>query len=279
MKTMFGYAVANPEKLSDESKERYRAMYCGICRALGENRNNLNRLALSYDLVLVPVVLSSVSNAPFAEEGVRCGVHPIKEHKILKNDYTLFAADMNILLAYYKFLDDKNDDGGIFTKIKISLFNAEAEKLQKKYPVLSKKIEDCLSAISGCEKNNENDADIPASFFGDLLGSIFAESDTPCRDKLYDFGFSLGKVIYFMDAEVDIKSDLKKQRYNPLIRKTLEERKELLELQLGDCMFKYSILPMGADKDITDNILLSGIWTAYERMKKGEKREYDNRSV
>ncbi|MCH5199124.1 MAG: hypothetical protein J1E34_09505 [Oscillospiraceae bacterium] len=269
---MFGYAVANPDKLDDESKERYRAMYCGICRALGENRKRLNRLTLTYDLVLVALVLSSVAKMPFSEESVRCGVHPVKEHKAFKNDYTLFAADMNILLAYYKFLDDKKDDGGIIPLIEVSFFKTEAEKLQKKYPLLSEKIEGCLNAISECEIRNETDADIPASFFGDLLGSIFAGARSPYPEKLYDFGFSLGKVIYYMDAEVDIKADLKKQRYNPLIRKSAQERQELLELQLGDCMFKYSLLPMGADKSITDNILLSGIWTAFERMKREEER-------
>jgi len=276
---MFGYAVANPDKLSKESSVRYRGVYCGICRALGEDRRRLNRFTLTYDLALVALVLSSVTNTPFEEETVRCAVHPFKVQKVLKNGYTLYAADMNILLAYYKFLDDKKDEGGIVPGIEVSLFKAEAERLKDKYPEISSGIEACLDKISVCENKNETDADIPASFFGDLLGRIFAGTKEDCAHRLYDFGFSLGKVIYYMDAEVDLKADLKKQRYNPLIRKTPEQRKELLELQLGDCMFKYSLLPMENDRDITDNILLSGIWTAYQRLKKGEAEEDDNGSL
>ena len=76
-----------------------------------------------------------------------------------------------------------------------------------------------------------------------------------------------------MDAAVDIKADLKKQRYNPLITKNEAERRALLELQLGDCMLKYNALPLAQDKEITDNILLSGIWTAYEmRNRKASQR-------
>lgn len=276
---MFGYAVANPDKLSEESKQRYRAMYCGICRALGDDRRRLNRLTLTYDLVLVALVLSSVTKTDFKEEYCRCAVHPIKEHAVLKNEYTVFAADMNILLAYYKFLDDKKDDGGVLPGLEVSLFRKEAERLMEKYPELSARIASCLDSISECEARNELGADIPASYFGDLLGSIFAGCDIPCREALYDFGYSLGKVIYYMDAEVDIKADLKKQRYNPLIRMSEDERNAALELLLGDCMMRYGALPMERDKEITDNILLSGIWTAYERMKRGEKSADDNGSV
>lgn len=261
---MFGYAVANPEKLNDAEKERYRAVYCGICRAMGETRSFVHRIALTYDLVLLAMILSAAGEKSFAPGLIRCGAQPFSKHKTLRNDYTQFAADMNILLAYYNFMDDVKDDGGVLPAAEAALFRKEALKLRAVYPALGEKIEACLAEISAAEKRDERDPDIPGAAFGDLLGSIFAYPALPCREALYYFGFSLGKAIYFMDAAVDIQADLKKKRYNPLIARSAEERLALIEFQLSDCMARYSVLPRGEDQPITDNILLSGIWTAYE---------------
>ena len=270
---MFGFAVANPEKLTEEQNARYRAVYCGICRAMGDRQGRAHRMALTYDLVLLVLLLSSVTDTPYKQSAVRCSAHPIKKRDVLNNDYTSFAADMNILLAFYKFLDDLKDDGGVAPAIEAAVFWDEAQTLKEQYPVLSETIERCIAGITDAEKRDERNADVPASLFGELLGSIFAYPETPCRKALFDFGYSLGKVIYFMDAAVDLKSDLKKQRYNPFVATTEEERLKLLELQLGDCMFKYSFLPHTQDKEITDNILLSGIWTAYEAKRQKESGE------
>ncbi len=261
---MFGFVVANPDKLTEEQNARYRGVYCGVCRAMGERQGRGHRLALTYDLVFLVLALSSVAGEDYAAEEIRCGVHPLKKRTVLKNDYTAFAADMNILLAFYNFLDDLKDDGGVIPAAEAAVFWDEAQALKEKYPELSETIDRCIAAITAAEKRDERSADVPASLFGELLGSVFAYPDLPCRQALYDFGCSLGKVIYFMDAAVDLKADLKKQRYNPLITKTAAERRTLLELQLGDCMMRYSKLPLTQDKEIMDNILLSGIWTAYE---------------
>ena len=261
---MFGFVVANPDKLTEEQNARYRGVYCGVCRAMGERQGRGHRLALTYDLVFLALVLSSVTETEYSAESIRCGVHPIKKRTVLKNEYTSFAADMNILLAFYNFLDDLKDDGGVIPAAETAVFWDEARALKELYPELSETIDRCISLITEAEKRDERDADVPASLFGELLGSVFAYYDLPCRKELFDFGCSLGKAIYFMDAAVDLKADLKKGRYNPLITKNEEQRRTLLELQLGDCMLKYASLPVTQDKEIMDNILLSGIWTAYE---------------
>ena len=281
---MFGFAAANPEKLSQESRRRYLGMYCGVCRAMGnrpagallsENEEvcrvgsgRIHRLALSYDLVLPALVLSAVTQTPFSERTVRCGAHPFKKRTVRENKYTLYAADMNLLLAYYRFLDDVRDEGGVTPKAQAAMFKKEALRLTQRYPALAREIEECLRLITEAEHRNETDYEIPADFFGELLGAVFAWFDLPCREQLYRFGHSLGKVIYYMDAAVDIQADLKKQRYNPLIRLNAAERTALLDLQLGDCMEKYADLPYEQDRDITDNILLSGVWTNYERERR-----------
>ncbi len=276
---MFGFVVTNPDKLTEEQNARYRGVYCGVCRAMGDRQGKAHRMALTYDLVLPVLLFSSVTRTGYEESEIRCGAHPFKKHTALRNEYTDFAADMNILLAFYKFLDDLKDDGGAVPAAEAAVFWDEAQALKEKYPALSETIDRCLAGIAAAEKRDEREADVPASLFGELLGSIFAYYDLPCRQALYDFGCSLGKVIYFMDAAVDIKADLKKGRYNPLITKNEAERRALLELQLGDCMMKYNALPLTQDKEITDNILLSGIWTGYEMRNRKTSRRQDAEAV
>ena len=269
---MFGFASADPEKLSEAARERYRAVYCGICRAMGKDRNSVCRVALSYDLVLPALILSDVTHTPFAEAEIRCGVHPLKKHKAFTNVYTDFAADMNVLLAFYNFVDDMNDDGGILPRVEAALFWDAADELKRKYDALADTLIRCLREISAAEKRDERRADIPAVAFGQILGSIFAWFDLPCRDALFNFGFALGKAVYFMDAAVDVKADLKKKQYNPLIGVSAADRKSILELQLAECMRAYSMLPLKRENEIIENILLSGIWAQYD-MRCGANRE------
>lgn len=268
---MFGYAVADPEKLSHEARERYRAVYCGVCRALGQGRKRACRIALTYDVVLLAVTLSAVTDAAFAPREIRCAVRPVKKHTALENEYTAFAADMNILLAFYNFLDDLNDDGGFLPAAEAALFWDEAEEVKAKYPALSETVRLCISKISEAEKRDERSADVPAAAFGRLLGSIFGYFDMPCKKELYAFGEALGRAVYCMDAAVDVKADLKKKRYNPFIAIPAEERRKLLELELAECMRALEALPMETDREILENVLLSGIWTKYDAVTRVKK--------
>ena len=88
--------------------------------------------------------------------------------------------------------------------------------------------------------------------------------------KLRNFGNSLGKFIYILDACIDFEKDIKKKRYNPLITNSKTEFDDMLNLLLSDCVEKYKELNIS--NKIIENILYSGIWTKYEiHKKKGEK--------
>lgn len=270
---MFGYAVANQEKLSQEERDRYRGVYCGLCRRLGELFRGRDRMTLTYDLTLLILTLSSVTDTPFSAREIRCAPHPVRPHTALTNRYTDYAANVSVLLAYYKFLDDKNDDGGLLNAAKASAFRRDAQTAEKRLPALGEKVREKLEELREAERRDERNPDVPANLFGDLLGAVFAGTQTDCGEKLFAFGKSLGKAIYLMDAVVDLKADLKKERYNPLIRTDFQTAEQILSLLLADCMEKYRALPTHADGAILENVLLSGVWTAYETQKKeGERR-------
>ncbi len=276
---MFGFAAVDPERLSEEQRRHYRAVYCGLCRALGKEGPFYARAALTYDFVLPILVLSDLHNEPFAEAEIRCGVHPFRRHLIRRNRFTDYAADMNLLLAYYKFDDDLRDDGGARNRLKTALFRQEALRLSAKYPVQSAAIVDCLSALSEMEAANELRPDLPAAAFGVLLGTVFARGSETQREALFAFGSALGRAVYLMDAAVDLQADLRKRRYNPLVKLGFAASEALLEQELAACMAFLEQLPGGENRAIVKNVLLSGIWAQYETEKQRRERQDDRKSV
>lgn len=272
---MFGFVVANSEKLTQTQKMRYRATYCGLCDDLGSDRGVRYRFALTYDLVFLAIVLSSVFSEEYAETSERCPVYPARKRKLLQNRFTSYAADMNIALAYYKFLDDWHDDRSYKAYLKAKGFEKEMIRIREKYPVQCEIIKSCIDELSEIENNNILIPDIPADVFGRLLGSVFAYpgGEESLKNLLYDFGRSLGKFIYILDASQDLKSDIAKKRYNPLVRYSKKDIEPVLNMLMAECIEKYKALPVNQDREIIENILFSGIWTKYESGKKGIKSE------
>ncbi len=265
---MFGFVVANPEKLNEEQRAHYREVYCGLCRALGREHGFIDRFTLTYDLAFLILVLSAVTGEPYETLAERCPIHPSK-HSFEVNRFTSYAADMNIALSYYKFLDDKADDGSAAASVKAAVFRREAEAAAGKYPAQCKAITDCLERLSAAERSDILMPDVPAGIFGELMGALFAVGETALQQPLHDFGVALGKAIYVMDAAVDLKKDIKKKQYNPLIMMKKEDVKTALDILMADTVEQYRRLPVKQDAELIENILYSGIWTVYaDRMRK-----------
>ena len=89
---MFGFVIASLEELSEEQKNRYQSVYCGICRAIREADGQLCRLGLSYDMAFLALLLMSLYE-PDEENGRgRCIAHPAKARPWTDNEYIRYAA-------------------------------------------------------------------------------------------------------------------------------------------------------------------------------------------
>lgn len=269
---MFGFVVANPARLTDEQRKKYKSVYCGVCEGMGRDRGLRYRMALTYDLAFLALVLSSVHGEKYEQRSGRCPVHPAKKRAFSENTFTRYAADMNIALAYYKYLDDKKDDGSVSATLKAKLFGDEVEKIREAYPEKCGLIVKYLEELEELERADVLIADVSADVFGKILGTIFSFGDERHINALYEFGYCLGKFIYIMDAAVDLKADVKKGRYNPLVRYSFADTEAVLEMLMGDCVEKYRALPVGEDKEIIENILFSGVWMKYTSRKERKEK-------
>ena len=79
-----------------------------------------------------------------------------------------------------------------------------------------------------------------------------------------------------MDAFDDVKKDIKKNNYNPLIQYADEENfnsrvKEMLVMLAAESSKAFEALPVLDNADILRNIIYSGIWCRYNAICSGQK--------
>ena len=267
---MFGYVIANVDALSPEDKTTYRALYCGLCQALGEQYGLRGRMMLTYDMTFLVLLLSALDDAPVIGGEFVCPVHPLKKQQCHATPQTAYAADISAVLAYYQALDDKQDDRRISGTLRASAIEKAARTAAARHPAVSQAIKDAIAQLNDMETTGETNPDAPANAFGQALGEVFAVGNEPQQEALRAFGWALGRFIYLMDAVMDLKDDLLKERYNALIAVPTEHHLPLLQTQMALCTTLYEQLPVLRYKTILDNILYSGIWTRFESKYKGK---------
>ena len=110
---MFGYVVVNKPELKFREFDVYRAYYCGLCHSLSKRHGLSGQLTLSYDMTFLVILLSSLYEPDHSVTSKRCIVHPLKRQNIISSEFTDYVADMNVILSYFKCLDDWHDDRSV----------------------------------------------------------------------------------------------------------------------------------------------------------------------
>ena len=270
---MFGFVTASAGELTPEQKKRYNTVYCGICRQIRLRSSQFARLGLSYDMAFLALLHMSLYE-PEETSGKRaCGLHPIRPRPWVDNPYIAYCADMNVALAYYKFLDDYQDEGKKSAEILARYFGKSMDAIQSRWPRQCESISQCISQLSQLERENCENPDEPAACFGQLMGELLVYDEDMWASTLRQMGQALGRFIYLTDAAVDYRRDKKKGRYNPFLAMGTGEDwprwEQYLVLAMGRCTHHFEQLPLVQDKALLDNILYSGVWTEFRRAEKG----------
>ncbi len=268
---MFGYVVASLDELQEAQKIRYNSVYCGICRRIGCQSCQPARLALRYDCAFLAMLHMSLYEPAETITGARCLAHPLSKKPWVDNDAIRYAADMNVALAYYKALDDWQDEGRLSGKALGATLGKSLVRIEAQYPRQCAAIRDCIAALSRLEQAGSADIDRCASCFGDLMAQLLAWKEDIWADTLRQMGHALGRFIYLADCACDFAQDEKKGRYNPYLAagcRDAEAWRSHLLMAIGRCCDYYERLPLVQDKQILDNILYSGVWTRLTAFKK-----------
>lgn len=281
---MFGYITIYKPELKVKDYYRYKAYYCGLCHSLRDRFGGSGQITLSYDMTFVVILLSSLYEKEPESSMKRCMVHPVKKIQVLQNSFSGYCADMNILLTYYHFLDDWQDEKSLGALVGARALKTKAKQVISRYPRQAKAIRSSLRQLAGYEKRGETNLDLVAGSFGRLMEELFVWRKDEWEESLRRFGFFFGKFIYLMDAYDDLQEDLKKNSYNPLIGlyrgNAYEETcRKILNMMMAECSLEFEKLPCLMDADILRNILYAGVWTKYSRIQEKRKEEKEQKGI
>lgn len=280
---MFGYIMPRMEELSSEERDRYHAVYCGLCRALGNRCGQHCRLALTYDMTFLALVLGSLYEPDEREGCARCAPHPLKPHTFVNTEYVDYAADMSVALMYHKCLDDWHDDRSVRGRAFAAALEHPYREVSARHPGVCAAIEQGLEDIAQLEKAAATgDAsqipapDVAANRFAALLGEVFVYRYDFWADGLRSLGSKLGKFVYVMDAALDIDKDRESGSYNPLVIMDIspEDIHEDLQLLAAEVAAAFEKLPLERDARVLRSVLYAGMWQAYQA-KDGKKNPAD----
>ena len=222
-------------------------------------------------MTFAAVLLNGLYELPLVAERHTCWVHPLKKHDMLFNDITDYVADMSILLAYYKLLDNWKDDHDAKSRAAGRALLNEVRRIDRMWPRQSREVRASIRALNECEAANEQDLDKVAGLFGSILAEILVYREDEWSEYLRQTGFYLGKFVYLMDAFDDLEKDHKKHHYNPWFqyeaKKDFEARVEnTLTMMMAACASAFEKLPIVQDVDLLRNIIYSGVWTKYNSL-------------
>lgn len=266
---MFGYIVVNKPEMKFREFAVYRSYYCGLCQTLKEKYGRTGQMTLSYDMTFLVMLLTGLYE-PETETGeARCIAHPFEKHPTNRNEYSEYAADVNMILTYYKCMDDWLDEKKIGRYLFAAMLRKKHNRIAEKYPEKVLCVYDRLEKIHQCEKEKNSSIDGVAGHFGEIMAELFVYKDDEWADSLRKIGFYLGKYIYLLDAYDDIEKDLKKGNYNPFAgmyesEHFEEDVKQILTMMMAECSREFETLPILWNVDILRNILYAGVWTRFE---------------
>lgn len=273
---MFGFVMANPKELSPEELARYRAHYCGICKAIGRTCSGACRLSLNYDMVFLSLLLSSLYEPEEETKKRGCALHPARGCFAAESGIIDYAAQMNVALAYYSCRDNWLDDRNVAAWVESRVLSGKLKEIGAQYPRQCQAMEQCIRELSILEKTGCDNPDEPANCFGRLMSELFIYREDYWSETLQKMGMALGRFIYLADASADFERDKKRGSYNPLAaisaRPEPERWERFLVMEMSECARQFERLPLVQDKCLLDKIMYSGIWMAY-RKKMSKKRE------
>ncbi len=276
---MFGYVRADTPYLYIKDDNLYRAMYCGVCKGIGQVCGHASRMGLSYDVTFLSVILHNIAGMDVKIEKSHCLTHCIRSRQMADVDeLTRQLGALNTVLVYYKYTDDIQD--GDRGRGKRLWFKKGFKRVKQKYPKIERIVRENLAIQETLEKDNvdsiDRAADATANMIAEFCDYALGEKATGETHNLF---YALGKWIYLIDALDDYDKDVKKGAYNPfLLAYKAPSKKALLEGEYGeevryafhaiffDIRENLSKITFHFNRDLSDNILLRGLPATTKRV-------------
>ena len=283
---MFGYIKIHKSELKIKEYEQYKGLYCSLCKQLGKDFGFFARFTLNYDFTFLLLIRLALSEKECSFLNSHCSFNPRKKCFCIEkdNDELKLSSAISIMVLYHKLRDNINDEG-ILKKIPIIFsylfFKMKYKKAKKCYPDIAKFLENEMIRQKKIEKSDEVNIDLCADPSAKSLGYIFSYNvSEDKKEKIYSFGYSLGRLIYFLDAVEDYEDDLKKGKFNPFVKNRekygdclKESMSRILNVTADENAKIYENLGITRFKNIIDNIIFYGFEDSINILLKNKEKE------
>ncbi len=274
---MFGYIRPLECELKVREQAEYRGIYCGLCKSIGRRYGQLERLTLSYDCAFLALVLSAMTGGAAYTPG-NCGPRVYRGKRPIADPSPVldYAADVNVLLAWYKAADDATDEKSVSAgAARLALLRAY-KKAAKIHPALDEAIGRSMASLRVIELQKVASTDEPGDAFGRLLADVLLHAPMlPQGERAAAewMAYNLGKWVYLIDAWDDRESDEKRGGYNPFLLSgmTPERAEFLLNITRGEALKAYDLLTLNAPSGLLDNIMRLGLEKTQKRVLCGQE--------
>lgn len=288
---MFGYVLVDKSSLRIREYDYYKAMYCGLCHAMGKCTGCISRASLSYDVTFFALLREMLEGAEVEFKKKRCIMHPIKKIQTVEiNPQLEYSAYVSGILSSGKIADNLADEKGskvALAKMCWVLFSKMRKASNEALPEISALVYDKLDKLLlEVEEKSIASIDIPANIFGEIMGELLSynlEDDKKIIAK--SIGFRLGRWIYMVDAFDDYEKDRKSGSYNPFVllygaqdftANDLESISKMLEAELSLAFSAFELLDDDKDKnrsEIIKNILCLGMPASVQKVCNKKAKE------
>lgn len=282
---MFGYVRIREDTLPPGALADYKAVYCGLCHAMGKHYGLFSRYFLNYDFTFLAMLLSpcGIEDIP---ECRKCPRHPIKGTTACsEHPWLMTAGAESVILTVWKLRDTEVDGGHLVrlgARISELLLSRSYRRARAEYPLFDKTAAQLLAQLQALEAEGCPSVDETADCFARLLAAAAPQEDGEGRRRsIEQLLYHLGRWIYLIDGVDDLAEDRAAGRYNPVLarfpRWSEEDQaylRQMLDNSLALAGAAFQLLTPNPWHDVLENILYSGLPTVEELVFSGRWRDY-----
>ena len=275
---MFGYLLPRKQDLTVGDYNLYKTIYCSLCRELQKNFGLAAKLLVNYDFVFLSLIGIAVADKELVFLRKRCTSNPFRRQVFVDDcEAVRFSAGCLVLSVMYKISDDIKDEK--FFKRSISFIikmflRSPYRKARRMYSYIDEELSRNMLRQADVENSGKTNVDLAADAtlrcMSVICGSLAGNEDE--QRILNTLGGLFGRFIYLADAGDDLKEDMLKNRFNPLIHEfnltapdtgefeqIISDVKSRLMLIRGEIAACYNLLDIKRYSSILDNIIFLGL--------------------
>lgn len=202
-----------------------------------------------------------------------------------------YAADLSVLLSWWKLLDARRDSRGprrLAAKAALLLYRRSYRRASARHLALDAAFGTELARLQALEDEKSPSIDRTADAFASLLRDCAAHYDGRERRPEQLLLYHVGRYLYLADALEDLPRDVRAGAYNPLRYRygadggTLDpaDRAQLLETidaSISMACSAMELLDGRRDRELLSNILYFGLPAVLHAVAEGTFRKAGNR--